>query len=117
MVILSKGFVKRKIIDASLVLFQGRFSFYFLIDLFLFEVLFGEQLYIIEEVVCSNFGSLSPLFLLSSSFDKVQTRKLPFIIEDSLRPLAFSLIFTLDRPFFFPYTLSLKKQLLSKLVS
>jgi hypothetical protein len=91
MVILSKVFVKRKIIDASLVLFQGRFSFYLLVDLSRFEVLFRKQPHIIAGVVCSNFGSLSPLFFLSS--DKVQTRKLPFIIEDSLRPLAFSFIF------------------------
>ena len=61
-----------------------------------------------------NFGSQPFFFPLSPSIVKVQIFKVPFSSEDPMWPIAFCLIFLLDRAFFFPYTLSIKKEILIK---
>jgi len=72
----------------------------------------------VKGVVRPNFGSLPLLFPLSPSICKVQTSKVPFSSDDPIYPLAigpiFLPIFLLDSVFLFPYTLSIKMEILIK---
>jgi len=62
----------------------------------------------------SKFEKSASISLLSSSIFKIPTRIVPFSSEVPLCSLIFRPIFILDRVFFFPYTLSIKKQVLIK---
>jgi len=69
-----------------------------------------------EGVVRPNFGSQPFFFPLIPNMGKVQIHKVLFSKEDPLCPLTFRPVFLLDRAFFFPYTLSIKKKSLIKLI-